>query len=81
MLISLVLVSFKPNNYDISIYDIEHGGEFSYSGTVTIAGELTEATKEIKLNSNTLAIKSAAFSTKGTGHHIEETSIIGNAAD
>jgi len=49
-------------NYDLSIYNIELGGEFSYQGTVSILSKITKASKEIILNSHQLKIHSAEVS-------------------
>ncbi|KAF4628180.1 hypothetical protein G7Y89_g9972 [Cudoniella acicularis] len=49
----------KPFNYDISIYNIELGGEFSFQGTVNINSKIAKATKEIVLNTHQLKIHSA----------------------
>jgi aminopeptidase N len=52
----------KAINYDLSIYNIELGGEFSYQGTVTTLSKITKAAKEIVLNSHQLKIHSAEVS-------------------
>jgi hypothetical protein len=44
--------AIKPTNYDLSIYDLELGGGFSYQGTVNILAKVTQSTKEIILNSH-----------------------------
>jgi aminopeptidase N len=49
----------KPINYDISIHDLELGGDFTYQGTVTIAVKVIKSAKEITLNSHQLKIHSA----------------------
>ncbi|KAE9372132.1 aminopeptidase-like protein [Stipitochalara longipes BDJ] len=49
----------KPINYDISIYDIELGGNFTYQGTVNISSKVIQNSKEIILNSHELKIHSA----------------------
>jgi aminopeptidase N len=49
----------KPINYDISIYDLELGGAFSYHGTVRILSKVLKSSKEITLNSHQLKIHSA----------------------
>lgn len=49
----------KPTNYDISLYDLELGGAFSYQGTVKIAAKITKASKLITLNSHQLKIHNA----------------------
>jgi len=52
----------KAVNYDLSIYDIELGGAFSYQGTVSILFKISKATKEIVLNSHQLKLHSAEVS-------------------
>lgn len=49
----------KPINYDISIYDLELGGDFTYQGTVNILSKVVNSSKEIVLNSHQLKIHSA----------------------
>lgn len=49
-------------NYDLSIYDIELGGAFSYQGVVNILAKITKGTKEVVLNSHLLKIHSAEIS-------------------
>ncbi|KAG9229002.1 aminopeptidase-like protein [Amylocarpus encephaloides] len=51
--------NLKPVNYDISIYDIELGGAFSYQSTVSIQSNIIRPTKEIVLNTHELTIHSA----------------------
>jgi aminopeptidase N len=46
----------KPVHYDLSIYDIELGGAFSFQGTVKITVEVLKDTKSIVLNSHQLKI-------------------------
>jgi aminopeptidase N len=46
----------KPVHYDLSLYDIELGGAFSFQGTVKIAAEVLKSTKTIVLNSHQLKI-------------------------
>lgn len=52
----------KPSNYDLSIYDIELGGSWSYQGTVTIQSKINKSTKEITLNTTQIKIHSAEVS-------------------
>ncbi|TVY43894.1 Aminopeptidase [Lachnellula occidentalis] len=52
----------KAVNYDLSIYDIELGGAFSYQGSVHILSKINKGTKEIVLNSHQLKIHSAEVS-------------------
>lgn len=51
--------NIKPIHYDISIYDIELGGSFSYQGTVSIISQVVTSSREIVLNSHQLRIHSA----------------------
>ncbi|KAG9244597.1 aminopeptidase-like protein [Calycina marina] len=51
----------KPTNYDLSLYDIELGGAFQYSGTVTIKASVIKSTREVVLNANELVISAAEF--------------------
>jgi aminopeptidase N len=46
----------KPVHYDLSLYDIELGGAFSFQGTVKITAKVLESTKSIVLNSHQLKI-------------------------
>ena len=48
--------SVKPIHYDISLYDLELGGSFTFKGIVDIEVKVQEATKEIVINSNELKI-------------------------
>ncbi len=52
----------KPINYDISLYDLELGGGFTYQGTVSILAKIVKGSKEITLNSHLLKIHSAQVS-------------------
>lgn len=52
----------KPINYDLSLYDLELGGNFSYQGTVSILAKIIRSTNEIVLNSHQLIIHSAEVS-------------------
>ncbi|MCJ1285352.1 hypothetical protein MMC26_004692 [Xylographa opegraphella] len=57
--------SIKPTNYDISLYDLELGGSYSYQGTVKIDLSCHEATRDIILNTIELKLHSAGIT--GTG--------------
>jgi aminopeptidase N len=46
----------KPVHYDLSLYDIELGGAFSFQGTVKITTKVLKNTKSIVLNSHQLKI-------------------------
>jgi aminopeptidase N len=52
----------KPINYDLSLYDLEFGGAFSYQGTVAILAKIVRSTNEIILNTHQLIIHSAEVS-------------------
>ncbi|KAF2232098.1 hypothetical protein EV356DRAFT_505714 [Viridothelium virens] len=56
----------KPKNYDLSIYNLELGGQFSYHGTVTVDIEINQALTEITLNAYQLQIHSAELFTEHT---------------
>ena len=44
--------SIKPINYKLQIHDIELGGAFQYSGTVSILSRVIKSTREVVLNSH-----------------------------
>lgn len=53
----IVTVSrLKPKNYDISLFDLELGGSWSYKGTVKIEATVVKPTKEIVLNTNDISV-------------------------
>ena len=56
----------KPVNYDISIFDLELGGAFSYQGSVGIQLKITKSSKEVILNSHQLKIHGAEVSVEST---------------
>ncbi|KAK8212744.1 peptidase family M1-domain-containing protein [Phyllosticta capitalensis] len=56
----------KPINYDISLYDLEHGGAWSYQGKVVITADIRQATKEIVLNACQLKIHEVTVATEHT---------------
>lgn len=56
--------SVKPSNYNLSIFDLELGGSWSYQGNVDIDVEVKKETKEITLNTHKLKIHSAEISTE-----------------
>jgi aminopeptidase N len=58
--------SIKPVNYDISLYDLEMGGSYSYQGTVTITAKIVKSTREIVLNAHQLKIHSSEVSIEHT---------------
>jgi aminopeptidase N len=67
--------NIKPINYDISIFDLELGGAFSYQGRVDILAKINKPTKEIVLNTHQLKIHSATISLNGTGKSSEASGI------
>lgn len=67
--------SVKPVNYDISIYDIELGGAFTYQGTVKILSKITKSTKEVILNTHQLKIHSAEVFLDGTESAVKASDI------
>ncbi|KAF2219338.1 peptidase family M1-domain-containing protein [Elsinoe ampelina] len=56
--------TIKPSNYNLSLYDLELGGAWSYQGTVKIDAEIKAETKEIVLNANKLNIHGAEVQTE-----------------
>jgi hypothetical protein len=57
----LTLISVKPLNYNLSLFDLEFGGGWSYNGTVKIDAAVKKASKEIVVNSKELEIKGASL--------------------
>lgn len=55
----------KPNHYDLSLYDLELGGAFTFQGTVKISLNITSPTKEILLNAHQLKLNSASIQRNG----------------
>ena len=51
--------SVKPVHYDLSIHDLELGGEFSFQGELKIDLEIQKATKEVVINAHQLKLHSA----------------------
>ena len=49
----------KPLNYNLSLFDLEFGGKWGYSGLVKIDSKITEQTEEIVINTKELDIQSA----------------------
>lgn len=58
--------NIKPINYDLSLYDLELGGAFSYQGTVSVLAKVVKSSKEITLNSHQLKIHSVEVSLEHT---------------
>lgn len=49
----------KATNYNLSLFDLEFGGKWSYSGLVKIDSKIAESTDEIVINTKELDILSA----------------------
>ncbi|KAL1848037.1 hypothetical protein Plec18170_008212 [Paecilomyces lecythidis] len=49
----------KPVHYDLSLFDLELGGSWSYKGVVKIDLDVTKPTKQIVLNSKEIDVHSA----------------------
>ncbi|KAK5280490.1 hypothetical protein LTR40_006276 [Exophiala xenobiotica] len=49
----------KPVNYDLSLFNLEFGGTWSYDGLLKIASKVKQATNELVINTNELDIKGA----------------------
>jgi len=58
--------NIKPVHYDISLFDLELGGAFSYQGSVSILCKILKSSKEITLNTHLLKIHSAEVSLEHT---------------
>ncbi|MCJ1345080.1 hypothetical protein MMC31_003285 [Peltigera leucophlebia] len=52
----------KPIHYDLSIYELELGGGFTFQGTVKIQVEIKEPTREITLNAIDIKVHEANVS-------------------
>ena len=52
-------------NYDISLLDLELGGDFSYQGIVKMEVQVKEATDKIVLNAHQLKVHSAEMTLNG----------------
>ena len=63
--LKLKLCSVKPTHYELSLYDLELGGAFTFQGTVQITLNITSPTKEILLNAYQLKVNSASISGNG----------------
>jgi hypothetical protein len=53
----------KPLNYNLSIYDLEFLGNWTYKGALKIDLDIKKAAKEIVLNANQLVLQSAELFT------------------
>lgn len=49
----------KPINYSLSLFDLEFGGKWGYSGLVKIDSKVAESTAEIVINTKELEIQGA----------------------
>ncbi|KAG4436463.1 hypothetical protein IFR05_008048 [Cadophora sp. M221] len=58
--------NIKPINYDLALYDIELGGDFSYQGEVGILAKIVKSSKEITLNTHLLKIHTVEVSLEHT---------------
>ncbi|KAJ9288246.1 hypothetical protein DTO280E4_6045 [Paecilomyces variotii] len=54
----------KPIHYDLSLFDLEFGGSWSYKGVVKIDLDVTKPTKQIVLNSKEIDVQSAEILAK-----------------
>ena len=55
----IVKFRIKPLNYNLSLFDLEFSGKWSYSGLIKIESKITEQTEEIVINTKELEIQSA----------------------
>jgi hypothetical protein len=46
----------KPTHYDVSLFDLELGGSWTYKGTVKIEATVVKPTKKIVLNTNDISV-------------------------
>ncbi|KAF2097331.1 hypothetical protein NA57DRAFT_57923 [Rhizodiscina lignyota] len=56
--------TFKPSNYNLSLYSVNFSPNWDYQGTVTISGAVTQSSKEIVLNTHQLKIHEAELRTE-----------------
>jgi hypothetical protein len=49
----------KPTNYNLSLFNLEFGGKWGYTGLVKIDARVSEAAEEIVINTKELEIQSA----------------------
>lgn len=59
------MIRVKPSHYNVSLYDLEFGGKFTYQGTVTIDLKIdnSEQFNDIVLNAYQLKLHSAELKT------------------
>ena len=60
----LVIHSYKPSHYDLSLHNITLGGEWTYDGTVKITLDIKESVQEIVLNAAEIKVKDAEIITE-----------------
>lgn len=56
------ICSVKPVHYELSLYELELGGGFTFQGTVKIQVEIKEPTREITLNALDIKVHEANVS-------------------
>lgn len=61
------ICSVKPIHYDLSLYELELGGGFTFQGTVKIQVEIKEPTSEITLNAIDIKVHAANVSLREYG--------------
>lgn len=60
--------TIKPLNYDLSLFNLEFGGSWSYDGVVKIDSKIKQDTQELVVNIKELEIKGAdVFGENGGG--------------
>ncbi|OAL25485.1 hypothetical protein AYO22_04804 [Fonsecaea multimorphosa] len=59
--------TIKPLNYDLSLYNLEFGGNWSYDGTVKVDSKVKQETQELVINVKELEIKKAEVLSKDGG--------------
>ncbi|KAL8819431.1 MAG: hypothetical protein Q9191_007739 [Dirinaria sp. TL-2023a] len=62
----------KPSHYDLSLYNLELGGAFTFQGTVKITIVITSPTKEILLNAHQLKVTSASVTSNSKSSKTSE---------
>lgn len=62
----------KPSHYDLSLYDLELGGAFTFQGTVKIDVAISSPIKELRLNAHQLKVNNASISSNGTSQKSSE---------
>ena len=59
--------TIKPLNYDLSLFNLEFGGDWSYDGLVKIDSKVKQSTKELVINTKELEITGAEVLGKDGG--------------